>query len=322
MGLSCRQCMVYIRNMHQVNLNGLDLNLLPPLEALLRHRSVTRAAAEVGMSQPAMSRALGRLRQSFGDPLLLRGSGGLLLTPTAEALLPALRQALAGVATVFETSAQDPLTTERTVRIAASDVQTVLIGPPLFAALAQAAPGVTLQFEPYGHDVIARIEDGRSDFAFALTTSPLPAGAVSFPVAGDRLALVMRKHHPLATQDLTPADYGRLRHVAISLLDDGISDLDAALAIKGVTRRIALRTPHFLSALAIVGGSDAVTTVSRSLAQSFAERFGLVLRDPPIDDPSLTMVLVTSHIKGHDPLLVWIAEQTRQAARSAFAPRS
>ncbi len=312
--------MVYINFMRQVNLNGIDLNLLPPLEALLRHRSVTRAAVDVGMSQPAMSRALGRLRESFGDPLLVRGSGGFLLTPTAEALLPVLRQALVGVSTVFQTSALDPLTTERTVRIAASDVQTVLIGPPLFAALAQAAPGITLQFQPYGRDVIARIEDGRSDYAFALTTSPLPPGAVSFPVAHDRLALVMRKHHPLEAHKLTPGDYGRLRHVAISLLDDGISDLDAALAIKGVTRRIALRTPHFLSALAIVGGSDAVTTISRSLAQNFADQFGLVLRDPPIDDPTLTMVLVTSHIKAHDPLLVWIADQIHQAAQRVFAP--
>jgi DNA-binding transcriptional LysR family regulator len=312
--------MVYISFMRQVNLNGIDLNLLPPLDALLRHRSVTRAAVDVGMSQPAMSRALGRMRESFGDPLLVRGSGGLVLTPTAEALLPVLRQALVGVLTVFQTSALDPLTAERTVRIAASDVQTVLIGPPLFTALAQAAPAITLQFQPYGRDLIERIEDGRSDFAFALTTSPLPPGAISFPVARDRLALVMRKHHPLEVHNLTLCDYGHLPHVAISLLDDGISDLDAALAVKGVTRRIALRTPHFLSALAIVGGSDAVTTVSRSLAQKFADRFGLVLRDPPIDDLVLTMVLVTSHIKARDPLLVWIAEQIRQTAQSVFAP--
>jgi len=312
--------MVYMSIMRQVNLNGIDLNLLPPLEALLRHRSVTRAAADVGMSQPAMSRALGRLRESFGDPLLVRGSGGLLLTPTAEAVLPVLRQALAGVSTVFQTSVLDPLTSDRTVRIAASDVQTVLIGPPLYTALAQAAPGITLQFQPYGRDVIARIEDGRTDFAFALTTSPLPPGAVSFPVALDRLALVMRKDHPLASRDLTAADYGRLAHVAISLLDDGISDLDAALANRGVTRRIALRTPHFMSALAIVGGSDAVTTISRCLSQSFADRFGLVLRDPPIDDPDMAMVLVTTGLRAHDPLLVWIAEQTRQAAENVFAP--
>lgn len=312
--------MVYIFFMRQVNLNGIDLNLLPPLEALLRHRNVTRAATDVGMSQPAMSRALGRLRDVLGDPLLVRGSGGLLLTPTAEALLPVLRQAMAGVSTVFQTSALDPLNTERTVRIAASDVQTVLIGPPLFAALAQAAPGITLQFQPYGRDVVARIEDGRTDFAFALAASPLPPGAVSFPVARDRLALVMRRDHPLAACTLTAADYGRMAHVAISLLDDGISDLDAALATQGVTRRIALRTPHFLSALAVVGGSDAVTTVSRRLAHGFADQFGLVLRDPPLEDLDLPMVLVTSGLRAHDPLLVWIAEQTRLAAEGVFAP--
>lgn len=304
--------------MHQVNLNGIDLNLLPPLEALLRHRNVTRAAAEVGLSQPAMSRALGRLRDRFGDPLLVRGSGGLMLTPTAEALLPMLRQSLAGVSTIFQTRMLDPLTSERTVRIAASDVQTVLIGPPLFAALARAAPGITLQFQPYGRDVIARIEDGRTDFAFALSTSPLPPGAVSFPVARDRLALVMRRDHPMAAREVTAADYGHLSHVAVSLLDDGISDLDAALATQGVTRRIALRTSDFISALAVVGGSDAVTTISHRLAQSFADRFGLVLRAPPLRDVALPMVLVTSGLRAHDPLMAWIVEQVRMAADGVF----
>jgi len=314
--------MVYIMLMHEVNLNGIDLNLLPPLGALLRHRNVTRAAAEVGMSQPAMSRALGRLRDLLNDPLLVRGSGGLLLSPTAEALLPVLRQALAGVSTVFQNRMMDPLTSERTIRIAASDVQTVLIGPPLFAALATAAPGITMQFQPYGPDVIARIEDGRIDFAFALATSPLPSGAISFPVARDRLALVMRREHPLAARTPTAADYGRLSHVAVSLLDDGISDLDAALAAQGVTRRIAFRTPHFLSALAVVGRSDAVTTVSHRLALVFADRFGLVLRAPPLRDVDLPMVLVTSGLRAHDPLLVWLAGQVRMAAESVFDPAS
>ena len=313
--------MLYIFFMHQVNLSGIDLNLLPPLDALLRHRNVTRAAADVGMSQPAMSRALGRLRDRLGDPLLVRGRGGLQLTPTAEALLPVLRQALAGVSTVFQTSALDPLNTTRTVRIAASDVQTVLIGPPLFAALARAAPGITLQFEPYGRDLVARIEDGRTDFAFALSTSPLPPGAVSFAVARDRLALVMRKDHPLADRAPSVADYGQVAHVAISLMDDGISDLDAALATQGVTRRIALRTPHFLSALAIVGASDAVTTISRTLAMKFADCFGLVLRAPPLDNPDLSLVLVTSGLKAHDPLLAWVAKQVQAAAQGVFAQK-
>lgn len=311
--------MVSIFAMREVNLNGIDLNLLPPLEALLRHRNVTRAAGEVGMSQPAMSRALGRLRNLLGDPLLVRGSGGMLLTPTAEALAPVLGQALTGVTSVFRAGAFDPLNAARTVRIAASDVQSVLLGPPLYALLAREAPGVRLQFQPYGKDVIQRIADGRTDFAFALETSPLPPGAVSFPVAHDQLALVMRKDHPLAARSITAADYGRLSHVVVSLLDDGTSDLDAALASEGVTRKIGFVTPHFLSALAIVGGSDAVTTISRTMAQSFAERFGLVLRDPPLKNIDMTVVLATSGLRSHDPLLVWIAEKTRLAAQGVFA---
>jgi len=313
--------MVYIFCMREVNLNGIDLNLLPPLEALLRHRNVTRAAEDVGMSQPAMSRALGRLRDLLGDPLLVRSGGALLPTPQAEALLPALHAALGGAKAIFERLALDPASAERTMRIAASDVQTVLIAPPLLSILAAEAPGIRLEFEGYGRDVIARMQEGRTDLAFALASSPLPPGAVSFPVASDRLALVLRRDHPLAGRDWTIGDYARVPHVTVSLMGDGTSELDAILAAHGVNRKIVMTTPHFLSALAAVGASDAVTTVSRGLAEAFADRFGLVVRDPPFEDTDMALVLVASALRAHDPLLGWITGKIRAAAHMSFGSR-
>jgi len=298
--------------MREVNLCGLDLNLLPALEALLRRRNVTQAASDVGLSQPAMSRALARLRDVLGDPLLVRGTKGLMLTPRAEMLLPAVITALSDVKALFQGPVFDPATAERTIRIASSDAQTILIAPKLAALLKVQAPGLDLRFEPYGRDIVARITDGRLDFAFALSKTPLPSGAVSFKVTEDRLALVMRRGHPLSNQVWQIEDYGRVDHIGISLQDDGISELDARLAAHGITRRVALTTPHFTAALAAVGMSDAVTTVSRAFAARFAEQFGLEIRDPPFDDTMLEMVLVTSAIRARDPLLVWLAEKVRE----------
>src|SRR5271166_491976 len=121
--------------MREVNLAGLDLNLLPALEALLRRRNVTRAAADVGLSQPAMSRALARLRDLFDDPLLMRAGGGLVPTPAADALAPKAAAALDSLRAVFRTEGLDPASLRRTIRIAAADAQTIVLAPRLAARL-------------------------------------------------------------------------------------------------------------------------------------------------------------------------------------------
>ncbi|MFN8732303.1 MAG: LysR family transcriptional regulator, partial [Hyphomonadaceae bacterium] len=198
--------MVYMFAMREVNLNGLDLNLLPPLEALLRRKNVTLAAADAGMSQPAMSRALGRLRTIFDDPILARGAKGLVLTPKALEISFALRPALEQLKQVFHAPDFDPKTSQRTIRFASSDVHNTLIFPTLLRNLSDRAPGLDIGCEPYGPDLVSRMAGGDIDFAFALDTSPLPTGAQSLYLAQDELALVMRRNHPLATHDWTLSD--------------------------------------------------------------------------------------------------------------------
>jgi DNA-binding transcriptional LysR family regulator len=303
--------------MRQVHLAGLDLNLLPPLEALLRHRNVTRAASDVGLSQPAMSRALGRLRDLIGDPLLVRAHGKFALTPKAERLAAQLAPTLDEVRRIFVEPAFDPAGAKRLIRIAAVDTQTVLLAPALMARLAREAPGVDVRFEPPGHDIVARMEQGTLDFAFALSTTPLPPGAMSEPVTKDKVALVMRARHPWAKRRWRIADYAAVDHVGIAIFGDGQSDIDAVLARHGVTRRIALVTPHFTAALAAVAGTDMVTTVSRAFAERFTRAFNLVLREPPLPDPEMTITLVWSHLRASDPLLAWLRGVIREVAAKA-----
>jgi len=299
--------------MREVNLSGLDLNLLPPLAALLRQRNVTHAAKEAGLSQPAMSRALARLRAIFNDELLVRTKGGYVLTPRGQELAQKLRVTLGEVRALFETVPFEPMREQRTLRIAASDVHCVTLLPKLIRRLQAEAPRVQMVVEAYGADVEKRMADGTLDLAFALTHTPLPPGAMSEFLCNDALALVMRRGHPAAGMDWTLADYGRFEHVGVALVGDGRSNIDAELAAHSVTRRMALIVPNFLGALAAVAATDLVTTISANFARQFASTFDLVLKIPPLQTIDLPNVLVWSHIKANDAFLGWVRRVFRES---------
>lgn len=300
--------------MRTMHLSGIDLNLLPALAALLRHRNVTHAAEEVGLSQPAMSRALARLRDLLGDTLLVRIHGGYALTPRAEVIAQRLGLALDQVRTVFEKPEFDPARVERTFRIVCSDVQTLLLAPRLMARLADEAPGVTIRMEGYGPDLIDRMMGGHIDLAFAVSSTELPSGARSEPIARDRLAVVMRKGHPMARKPWTIGDYARFNHVGISIMGDDRSELDAQLAAAGVNRTMALVTPHFLAALTAVAQTNLVTTLSRALATNFASQYDLIMKEPPLPEIDLELTLVWTRLRDTDPVLAWLRSQIREVA--------
>jgi DNA-binding transcriptional LysR family regulator len=305
--------------MRQVNLAALDLNLLPALEALLRRRNVSQAAADVGLSQPAMSRALARLREVLGDTLLVRvPGGGYALTPRAEALTAKLTPTFDHLKSVFQEPTFDPAKVERTVRIAGADTHTILLAPPLMARLADLAPGIDIRIENYSPDLVHRMETGELDLAFAVSTTPLPPGARSEMYATDRLALVLREGHPLARRKWTMETYGEVSHVGISIMGDSQSDLDAQLSTAGVRRRMALTTPHFIAALAAVSRTDMATTISRVFAERFADQFGLVLKDPPVPNPHLDLTVVWSHVRANDQVLAWLRKVIGDVAKETM----
>ena len=304
--------------MQEVNLAGLDLNLLPAFEALLRRRNVTHAAADVGLSQPAMSRALARLRETFGDPLLIRAGGGLAPTPLAQSLAPKVGAALDELRGLFRAEDFDPAGLRRTIRLAGGDGHTILLGPRLIARLQVEAPGVDLRFEAIGRDIMSRMEQGEVDLCFATATTPLPPGVVSEQLARDRLALVMRRGHPAANREWSIADYAVWPHATVAFFADGISEIDARLAAAGVERRIALTTPHFMATVAAVAGSDLVTTISAAFARRFADALGLVLTQPPFDD-ALDMTMVAMKLRAADPAMQWFRKLLREEAAVAYA---
>jgi DNA-binding transcriptional LysR family regulator len=301
--------------MRDVHLASVDLNLLPALEALLRRRNVTQAAVDVGLSQPAMSRALARLREVLGDVLLIRApGGGYALSSRAEALASQLAGALDQVKAVFQPPGFDPARVERTIRIAGIDTHAIQLAPALMKRLAKDAPGIDIRLELYGSTLVQRMETGQVDLAFAVANTPLPPGARSEIYATDRLALVMRRGHPMANKTWTIKDYGKVSHVGISIFGDSGSDMDAQLSRVGVHRRIALITPYFIGAIAAVAETDMVTTISRAFAERFADAFGLILKDPPVPDTHLDLTLVWSHVRAADPVLAWLRGVIREVA--------
>jgi DNA-binding transcriptional LysR family regulator len=317
-GLSCHKCMFIIFHMHQTNLNGIDLNLLPPLEAALRTRSVSEAAAEVGLSQPAMSRALARLRHLLDDPLMVRAGRRMVRTPRGDALYPLVARALVGLRPVFAPQRFDPASAERRVVIAGSDLHAILLLPDLTRRVACEAPGITLAMESYGSDPARRMLEGEVDLIFATSATPLPTGALSAVVGGDRLALVTRRGHALADGPVTMEAYASADHATVSILGDGASEVDARLAACGLSRHVAVMTPHFMAALAIVAGTDLVTTISQAFASRFAEPLGLAMRPAPFGEAPFELSLVWAGFKDADPALSWLRTLISDVARDSF----
>lgn len=147
--------------MRELNLSSIDLGLLPALDALLRRRHVTRAAEEVGLTQPAMSHILARLRHALGDDLLVRGPSGLTLTSRAEEIAPHVTAILDAAKAIYHPPAFEPSKVRRTVRLVGCDWHSILFAPDLMKRIRDQAPGIELSIESYTRDSFKRLVEGR-----------------------------------------------------------------------------------------------------------------------------------------------------------------
>jgi DNA-binding transcriptional LysR family regulator len=291
--------------MQNLNLSSVDLSLLPALDALLRRRHVTRAAEDVGLSQPAMSHVLARLRHALGDDLLVRGPSGLVLTSRAEEIAPQVTAILDAAKAIYRTPAFEPSKVRRTLHLVGCDWHSILFAPDLMKRIREQAPGVELSIESYTRDTFKRLAEGVVDLVFFNTQTPLPPGAVSTIVGEDRYALVMRNGHPAAQMKWTLSDYAKWDNVVVSLTGDGMSDIDARLAKAGITRRVGLSTPHFMGCLATVAATDMITTTSLLFAARYATTFGLVVKEPPFPESRFINTLIGSASRTNDPVIRW-----------------
>jgi DNA-binding transcriptional LysR family regulator len=306
--------------MDSTRLSELDLNLLVVLDVVLAERSVTRAARRLGLTQPAVSNSLARLRTALGDPLLVRTGEGMVPTPRAVALQRRLGTALDGLReAIADPGAFDPRTARRTFVIAATDyVQLVLLGA-LVRAIRHEAPGVALQ-------IIAPVK--------AFPWNELGAGAVDLVIGGanarevppgvrrrwifrDTVVCILRAGHPLGREPLTLDRYVDLDHVeALPIGTIGLAD--AVLARLGRQRRLVLTVPNFLAAPFVVAQSDCCFTLAKRIAAPLAKALPLQVHALPFDTPPVTIGAFWHDRVHADPAHLWLRRLlARTAARIA-----
>src|SRR5262245_18112175 len=302
--------------MRDLNLGSVDLNLLPALEALLRRRHVTHAAEDVGLSQPAMSHVLARLRKVLGDDLIVRGPSGLALTSRAVENAPRVAALLNVARTIYRPPPFEPSSGRRVLHIVGCDTHSILFVPDLMNRLREEAPGIELSIENYARDVFNRLQDGSVDLVFSNAETALPTGAVSTVVGEDRYALVMRQKHPAAAKKWTLAEYTKWERVVVSLFGDGTSDIDAQLAKAGLTRRIGLTTPHFMGCHAAVSATDMIATTSHLLATQHVKACRLIVREPPFPEVRFTSTLIGSALRINDPVIRWFCALVKEVSEA------
>ncbi|WP_337187425.1 LysR family transcriptional regulator [Phenylobacterium sp.] len=287
----------------------LDGGLLLVFRELLRTGRAARAAERLGLSQPAISHALGRLRDLFDDPLFIRRPHGfeptrraLELGPQVDALI-----ALAGAA-MSPDAAFDPMRSRRVFRIAAPEFVTALIGAELILGLKQAAPGVTFTV---GHsdeaEVLRALKSGEIDFALGRFGAARP-GYVVEPLFEDAYCVVARRGHPEVAGAIDEAAWRRIGHVyAWNAAETGPDvESDASVAMVAAV-------PQWLNVLMLVAATDAIGTVPRRLAERHADRLGLQVVDTPFP-PWAIAVSVMRRSGAADPGAAWFLEQVRAAA--------
>ena len=283
-------------------LRGVDLNLLVALDALTRERHVTRAAERAGVTQSAMSHTLRRLRQLFDDPLLVRGRGGMVLTPRAEALVVPLRSGLVSLArTVAEPRPFEPAETTRTFRIVSPDLFDALVLPALLRRFEHEAPGVDLAVVPTPKQLADLLETGDVDVAIypvLLASDPFPFSSQldselqRRTLFKDTFRCFVRDEHPaLSHGNLDRDAYVAERHVLVSPGGEGPGIVDEQLASEGLVRRITLRVPHFASALEVVRESDLILTGPASLVH-LAGAVGVTSCASPVGVPAHAITMM------------------------------
>lgn len=302
--------------MTNMNLRQLDLNLLTVFDAIQTERNLTRAAKRVGLSQPAMSNALARLRQAVGDPLFKRTSQGMIPTARALQLAEPIRQALDLIQNGLRSRPEfDHGSSRRTFVIAAEDYGEVVILPRLLDWLVRVAPGVSVQVRPEpGSRLQRELEDGSVDMAidfFRLRSK----GFTSQHILEDALVTMARTDHPLAGENINLTDYVELPHVVLKPRTSTVPVVDRALERLQRIRTIAAHVPHFMSMPLIVQKSDLLCTLPRRMADVFADNFRLRVLKTPIELPTVPVYLLWHTSLDKDPGHRWLRSAVSELCR-------
>jgi DNA-binding transcriptional LysR family regulator len=309
----------------EMNIKNVDLNLLVYLDVLLRTRNVTRAAESLGISQPAMSNGLQRLRKLFSDPLLIRTSKGMSPTERALALQPLVRKIVAAVE-----KAVDPdkgfsaASSERVFRMSVSDYSESTLMPQLLRRLRSDAPNITLDILTPSDVTFDDVERGNVDMVIN-RFDELPQSFHQQTIWRDSFSCLVSHHNPIR-DDFTLDNYLEASHVWVSKtgmgigvgVEPGVSQqlgwVDDALAELGKTRRIRVFTRHYEAAMHLAELRDLIVTLPSKAANLMKDHPTVVILPPPFDIPEIELKMAWSPLLQHNPAHQWLRRLIAQVA--------
>lgn len=269
--------------MNDSKVRATDLNLLVTLAALLETQNVSRAAESLGLSQPAVSHALNRLRETFDDALLVRSGRSMVPTPRAEELRPMIREVIADIEKLLIPHEDFiPAETRRTFVIATNGFSAQLLIPELIRSLHAQAPQANLRITPTGHRELRELlTDGQVDVCLISgDMDHLPESLMMRTIFSDPFVSTVAKGHRFES-GANLEDFAAASHILVSPRGDHLGVLDSMLAQRGLRRRVALVLPDFMTVPTILRQTDYVITTPVSIARMFGDQQGLVQFTPP-----------------------------------------
>jgi DNA-binding transcriptional LysR family regulator len=315
----------------QPNFRSFDLNLLRVFDEVMAERSLTRAARNLSLTQPAISNAMRRLRDTLGDDLVRRSGQGVEPTPRALALWPTVREALRQLQETLAPGAFDATTAQNTFVMAMADATAAEIVPGLANILETEAPGAALRVMPLAtRDPRRLLEDGAAELAIGyfpavladLTASEQAGLGANFEYrrlyAGEYVA-VMHQSHALASGPLTLSRFCAARHLLVSFSGRPFGFVDEALASLGQRRRVVMTVNQFFTAGQVVANSKLLTVLPRHFVRSTGMAHELVMRELPFDVPPVHVDMLWHRRARVSGAHGWLRDAVVKAAHKAFA---
>ncbi len=299
-----------------------DLNLLPVLLVMMEERNVTRAAERLGITQPALSNALNRLRETLNDPLFIRERYGMRPTPKAEQLAQVVGAALSSIDKVILGQQDfDPLHATRLFTLAPNSYVEFIMMPAIVARLRSCAPGIRLRLTPFGNDVTETgVISGNTDMVLGRIVEP-PDNLVVQHLMNEGLACVIRADHPLVGENLSAEQYEQLKHVNVLPPGRMRAGLYQALEQRGLRRQVAVSVTHFLAVPEMIAVTDYCATLPRLICKHLSRDQRLRIIPAPVDLGTFPVEMGWHARYRDDPAHRWFRTLITETAQSLSDPQ-
>jgi len=299
-----------------------DLNLLPVLLVMMEERNVTRAAERLGITQPALSNALNRLRETLNDPLFIRERYGMRPTPKAEQLAQVVGIALSSIDKVILGQQDfDPLHATRLFTLAPNSYVEFIMMPAIVARLRDCAPGIRLRLTPFGNDITETgVISGNTDMVLGRIVEP-PENLVVQHLMNEGLGCVIRADHPLVGENLSAEQYEQLKHVNVLPPGRMRAGLYQALEKRGLRRQVAVSVTHFLAVPEMIAVTDYCATLPRLICQHLSRDQRLRIVPAPVDLGTFPVEMGWHARYRDDPAHRWFRSLVAETAHALADPQ-